>query len=370
MAQPLIYFTDSDSFGGAEQVMLNTLSQLDRRCWQPMLVHYPAAGLAALLEGARRLDLRVRALPRLGWPAARVVQFARLLRAERPAIVHAHMSWPLACRYELLGAITAGVPAIIATEHLFSDVPWRRSRLIQRLICTRVDRYIAVSEHLARQLRERLRFPARKVSVIHNGIPLERFRRDADTGQRARLTGSSERPLIITVARLAEQKGQRFLLAALQSLPNACVVLVGDGPDRAQLERQARDLGLHDRVVFLGQRADVAELLACCDLAVLPSLFEGLPLAALEAMAAGKPVVATNIGGTSEAIEHGVTGLLVPPGDPIALATAIRAVLGDPALAQRLAAAAQARVAQCFSVEAMTKHVTNLYDHVLASKHE
>lgn len=370
MARTLIYFTDSDSFGGAEQVILNTLRQLDRRCWQPTLVHYPAAGLAPLLEGARRLDLRVQAIPRLDRPAARVAQFVRRLRAERPAIVHAHLSWPLACRYELVGAIMAGVPAIIATQHLFSHIPWRRSRLIQRLICTRVDRYIAVSDHLARQLRQQLRFPARKVSVIHNGIPLERYRRDVNPNLRAALTGSSERALIMTIARLAEQKGQRYLLDALQSLPDAVVALVGDGPDRAQLERQAHDLGLQDRVVFLGQRADIPELLACCDLAVLPSLFEGLPLAALEAMAAGKPVVASRVGGTSEAVQDGLTGLLVPPADPGALAHAISAVLGSPALARRLSAAAQARVAQSFSAEVMTKNVTYLYDQVLASKHE
>jgi glycosyltransferase involved in cell wall biosynthesis len=369
MAQRLIYFTDSDSFGGAEQVILNTLGQLDRRCWQPTLVHYPAAGLAPLLQGVSRLDLRVRALARPDRPAARVAQFARLLRAERPANVHAHLSWPLACRYELVGAIMAGVPAIIATQHLFSDVPWRRSRLVQRLICTRVDRYIAVSHHLARQLHERLRFPAHKVRVIHNGIPFERFRRVVDPDLRAALAGSSERALIMTVARLAEQKGQCFLLAALRALPNAIVALVGDGPDRAQLERQAQDLGLRDRVVFLGQRADIPELLACCDVAVLPSLFEGLPLAALEAMAAGKPVVATRVGGTSEVIQDGVTGLLAAPADPDALAQAIGAVLSSPAHARSLGAAAQARVARSFSVEVMTEQVTNLYDQVLAANH-
>jgi glycosyltransferase involved in cell wall biosynthesis len=369
MPQTLIYFTDSDSFGGAEQVMLTTLSQLDRHRWQPTLMYYPSAGLAPLLEGARRLDLHIRALPRLDQPIARVAQFVRLLRAERPAIVHAHLSWPLACRYELAAAIVAQVPAIIATQHLFSEVPWRRSRLIQRLICTCIDRYIAVSDHLARQLRERLQFPAHKISVIHNGISLPPFRHAADPDLRARLAGASKRPIILSVARLAEQKGQRFLITALQALPNATVVLAGEGPDRAQLERQAHDLGLQDRVIFLGQRADIPELLACCDVVVLPSLFEGLPLAALEAMAAGKPVVATRVGGTSEAIQDGQTGLLVPPADPGALAYAIGVVLSSPALARQLTAAAQSRVAQGFSAEVMTQQVSNLYDQVLASKH-
>jgi glycosyltransferase involved in cell wall biosynthesis len=369
MAQTLMYVTDGDSFGGAEQVMLTTLSQLDRHRWQPALAYYPGPGLAPLLEGARRLDLRLLAMPRPDRPSARVAQFARLLRAERPAIVHAHLNWPLACRYELVAAIMARVPAIIATQHLFNDVPWRRSRLIQRLICARIDRYIAVSEHLSRQLRERLHFPARKISVIHNGISLAPFRRAVDPDLRAALAGPSKRPLILAVARLAEQKGQRFLIAALRALPNAIVVLAGDGPDRAQLEQQAHALGLQDQVIFLGQRADVPELLACCDVAVLPSLYEGLPLAVLEAMAAGKPIVATRVGGTSEAIQEDETGLLVPPADPGALANAIGTLLSSPALARQLAAAAQARVTQGFSAEVMTQQVANLYDHVLASKH-
>jgi len=184
----IVFATDSDGFGGAEQMILTTLSRLDRRDWQPLLAHYPGAGLAPLLEGARRIGADTRALPRRADALGRVRQFAELLRAERPAIVHAHLNWPLACRDELLAAILARAPAVIATEHLFKDIPWRRSRLVQQALCQGVDRYVAVSRDLARQLRERLGLPARKIRVIHNGIPLEPFGGPPDPALRAALT--------------------------------------------------------------------------------------------------------------------------------------------------------------------------------------
>jgi glycosyltransferase involved in cell wall biosynthesis len=122
-----------------------------------------------------------------------------------------------------------------------------------------------------------------------------------------------------------------------------------------------------DRVVFLGYRQDIPDLLASCDLFVLPSLFEGLPLSILEAMAAGKPVIASAIGGTDEAVLHGETGLLVPPADPTALAAAIHTVLSNPLLARRLAAAGKARVYRTFSAEAMVQRVTQTYEEILSS---
>ena len=139
-------------------------------------------------------------------------------------------------------------------------------------------------------------------------------------------------------------------------------VLAGTGPDRATLETLARALGVENRVLFLGYREDIPDLLANCDLFVLPSLYEGLPLSILEAMAAGKPVIASAIGGNNEVILHGENGLLVPKADPAALAAAIRAVLSDGALAGRLAEGGKSRVQRDFSVEAMVESVSQVYD--------
>ena len=148
-------------------------------------------------------------------------------------------------------------------------------------------------------------------------------------------------------------------------MPDATFVFAGDGPLRIALEAEARRLGVAVRCVFLGQRSDVPALLAAADLFVLPSLYEGLPVSVLEAMAAGRPVVATAIGGTDEAVTSEETGLLVAPRDPAALASAIRRLQADPALARRLAAAARGRVERDFSSEATARQVMAIYDQVL-----
>jgi glycosyltransferase involved in cell wall biosynthesis len=166
-------------------------------------------------------------------------------------------------------------------------------------------------------------------------------------------------------ARLAQQKGHRFLVEAVPKVRDAIFILAGDGPERDALEEQVRLLAVEDRVRFLGYRSDIPELLANSDALVLPSLYEGLPLAVLEAMAAGKPVVATSVGGTDEAVVDGETGFLVPPRDSDALAAAIRRVIQDDVLAQRLGANGRARVAAHFRVEAMVQQVAGVYDEVL-----
>jgi glycosyltransferase involved in cell wall biosynthesis len=142
-------------------------------------------------------------------------------------------------------------------------------------------------------------------------------------------------------------------------------VFLGDGPERARLEAQAVERHLATRVMFPGQRRDVAAWLAACDIFVLPSLSEGLPLSVLEAMAARKPVIATAIGGTPEVVVHRRTGLLIPPGNSLAIANAIRQLLDDAPLAERLAAAGRVRVEREFSSEVMTQRVTHIYDQVL-----
>jgi glycosyltransferase involved in cell wall biosynthesis len=301
---------------------------------------------------------------------AQVPGFARELRRRRPAVFHAHLVWPLACKFGLMAAIAARVPVIVATEHLFVEFRLdRRIYLQQRLVAAGVGRYLPVSRDLALRLRERLHIPARKLQVVHNGIPLAAFNGPGvNPVLRASLSSDSGRPIVLTVARLDAQKGLGYLLEAAVLAPDAQFVLAGEGPERAALEAQAAALGIAERVSFLGYRTDIADLIAACDLFVLPSLFEGLPLSVLEAMAAVRPVIATAIGGTDEAITPGETGLLVPPADPAALAGAIRALLGDRPLAERLARAGRARVEAEFSAAHMVREVTQVYRELLGPR--
>jgi glycosyltransferase involved in cell wall biosynthesis len=201
---------------------------------------------------------------------------------------------------------------------------------------------------------------------VHNGIVTDRFSAAPPAGLRAELAQGSRHRIVLTVARLDPQKGHNMLIAAASAVPDAVFVCAGAGSQRAALEAEARARGVAGRLRFLGHREDIPALLAASDVVVLPSLYEGLPLAVLEGMAAGKPVVATAIGGTDEAVVDGETGLLVPGSDPAALAAAIRRVLDNPAFARTLGEAGRARVITHFSSATMVARVEDVYDELVA----
>ena len=198
-----------------------------------------------------------------------------------------------------------------------------------------------------------------KVLTIPNGIDLARFDRAAAGSSREDVLGSlgleSQRPVVLCVARLHPQKGHAHLLEALPLLlpehPRLTLLLAGEGALRGELEGHTAVLGLEGHVRFLGVRDDVPALMKACDVFVLPSLWEGLPNSVLEAMAAGLPIVATRVDGTTEAVQDGATGLLVPPGDPSALAGALAEVLREPERAKAMAARGREVAETDFSLE-------------------
>lgn len=366
MTRRVLHYVDADLFGGSEEAALQLLASLDRARWQPVLLHHPEPGLVRLVDGAARLGIRTLVAPRVD-PRDRlagVLRLRRMIRAERPAAFHAHLSWPLACKYGVLAAWLARVAAIVGTAQLYVHPErLRRARLALRPL----DRIIAVSREVRTRYDRDLRVPARKLAVVPNGIAVPAAIRPPDPALRSTLVQGRPDYVVLTPARLHEQKGHAFLLEAAARVPDATFVLAGDGPLRAGLEARARELGVAERCVFLGHRTDIAELLAVADLFVLPSLYEGLPVSVLEAMAARRPVVATAIGGTDEAVAHERTGLLVPPSDSGALAAAIRRLRSDPALAERLAAAGRERVEREFSSLAAARGVMRIYDELIGS---
>ncbi len=273
-------------------------------------------------------------------------RLTRLLRRLRPSVAHVTDVWPPA----LVAARLARVPRLIVTHHT-PELPRRDNlagRLWSRLGWAARPEVIYTSES---QRAEDGREPAH---VIALGIDLDRFAGGKPTLPR-------DGPLVGTVARLAEQKGQRYLLEAASLLPEARFAIVGDGELRPELEALAAKLGVAERVLFTGARDDVPDLLASFDVFAFPSLFEGLCLAVIEAQAAGIPVVATPVGGIRETVVDGETGLLVPPRDAGALAAAIRRLLDDPDAAARMAAEAKSRVRDQFSVERMVERTLALY---------
>jgi glycosyltransferase involved in cell wall biosynthesis len=366
----VVHYVDSNTYGGCEAVIALLLSGFARSGWRPMLFYREGPGLERLFTEAARAGVPCRAVSPItnrNLPLA-LTRLARELKRADASVLHLHLSWPLGCRYVTTAALVARVPAVVATTHLCSRVDEVRfARTKQYLRNAVIDRYIPVSLAMTGCLRDTLGIPAAKMRVIQNGIDIAAFRRECDPVLRASLTGGTNRPVVFTPARLHPGKGHLFLLDAAAQIPDAVFVFAGEGEERSRLLDRARQLQIADRVRFLGDRQDVPALLACSDLFVLPSLYEGLPMSILEAMAAGCPVVATSVGGIGEAVTDGETGLLVPPSDAGALAAAIRRVLSDADFAGRLARAARVAVAEGFSSEAMVRRTAGLYEELLAS---
>jgi glycosyltransferase involved in cell wall biosynthesis len=303
-------------------------------------------------------------------------RFWTFLRKERIDLVHSHFF--VASLFASPLAKLAGVPAVVETFHLreiWREEKWIKGNFwVDRQIGRFVDRYIAVSHAVERHLIETKRISASKVTTIYNGRDLKRFRpRSPVESALARSElGVTENQVVLVLGRLEEQKGHVFLIEALRLLaprwPNLVGLFAGTGALQGQLLAQSESSGLSNRIVFLGQRNDTERLLAAADVVALPSLFEGLPLVAIETLAMAKPILATDIDGTREVVVHGDTGLLARPADPAALAAGIERLLRDRALADRLAQRGRSVVERNFDVRIQVARTAEVYRRLLEGK--
>lgn len=366
MPIPVLHLITDLTTGGAQTALLRLVERLDRSRFLPAVAClYGSDG--AIARQMRALGVPVTDLGMTAkWHWDAFWRFYRLLRRERPAILH---TWMFHANIpgRLLGRL-AGIPIVVSSERTMGQEARWRYRL-DRLTAPLADRVVCVSQPVADFAVRNVGLPAHKIAVIPNGLDLQAFE-GLPTRQEARaaLGLPAGQPLVGVVARLTPVKRLDVLLQALAALPEAGAVLVGDGPQRAQLEALSRELGLADRVHLAGHQDDVRPWLAALDVFALSSDWEGLPNAVLEAMAAGLPVVATAVGGTPEVVVNGATGLLVPPNNPPTLAQAIAALLRDPELGGRMGKAGRERVAQHFSVEQMVRQTERLYEELLTDK--
>ena len=285
----------------------------------------------------------------------------KLIRRLQPDLIHAH-TFKAGFLGRLAGRLL-GVPSIYTVHNWLFGTP-AVSRLWSALggPCERVaanwcERVITVSEAGARLVRRHLKEPQSKVVTIHNGIP--------DCSERANLSSNGS-PVITMVACFTEVKDQDVLLRAFASIPpGPRLRLIGDGPMRRSSENLAHELGIHDRVDFLGDRDDVPSLLASSDVFVLASKFEMFPLSILEAMRAGLPVIASDVGGVREAVVHGETGLLVPRGSIPALAQALTQILSNLDLRLHFGRAARQRFRERFLCAQQEERTRSVYLDVL-----
>lgn len=369
----VLTLTDVVGVGGAEAVAEELCVHADpERFDRSLCVTRPTAHVAgadASLARLRDAGVEVVFLERRGRFDLR--PFGRLLRLlrERPVdVVHAHKFgsnvWAA-----LLGH-AAGVPAVIAHEHTWSFEGQPIRRLADRHLVARFsDAVIAVSEADRRRMVAEIGMPEHRVVLIHNGIdPPPR-----GDGERVRreLGLAPDAPVLLQTATLRPQKAVEVMIAATGVLrrthPGVRLLVAGQG-EVARLQEMASAQGLADAVRILGPRVDIADLLAAANVGVLSSDFEGMPLAVLEYMAAGLPVVATAVGGVPEIVREGETGFLVGPRDPAALAERVGRLLDDPALARDMGERGLRRQREAFSRQAMVGAVTALYEQLLSAK--
>jgi len=354
--------------GGAERMATHLLLHMDQSRYVTVAVSLfdrQGTDLEAMLE---RASVRVCYLgKRKGFDPRMYGRLARVFQEFRPDIVHTH-------RYVL--------------RYLLPLVIRRRARLwihtVHNVAEKEVDRFgswvhhsvfrmgvvpVAIAKEVARSI-ERV-YGLRGVPLIPNGIPVADYAlgEDARKAWRAREGYAEEDVLLVSVARMSPQK-DHFLLIRAFAMVVSCdrrlrLLLVGDGPLRPELEAQVKVLGLEDKVRFLGVRSDVPEILAAADAFVLSSRWEGNPLSVMEAMAAGKPVIATAVGGVPELVEDGVSGVLVSPEDAGALTEAIWKAVEDPGLRVRMGRAAFRRAMERFDVGVMVRGYEALYEQLL-----
>lgn len=346
------------------------------------LVTRPGLEISVVLFNDGRLAANLRALgvpvavfPEADWSALKISrELTAHCRKGHFDILHTH-------KYKdtFLGTIAAlrtRVPKIVRTVHGLPE-PFRGVQAFRMTVNQRADdfairlgvnRLIAVSSQIAQILKAK--YGSAKVVQIHNGVRLPETRCTSEADDtRKRLGVNASRRLVGTVGRLTAVKGQEgFLLSAHELSKNRAdlqFLMVGDGPLRTRLEARARELGMADRVTFLGHREDTCGLMRAMDIFVLPSLHEGIPMVLLEAMALARPVVATRVGGIPEVLTDRVHGLLVSPGNPAELSEACTTLLDDPVLAESCAEAARRRVEQRFSSATMGAKVASLYRELL-----
>jgi len=357
----LLLVADSLDVGGAEWHVVNLASALAEQGHRITLACTVEGVLAPLAEQA---GISVRPLlhhlvkrrqsPRYAW------KLAKLVRQSQFDLVHAHMyASALASAYALLGT---SIPLVI-TEH--SQANWRSQYACRcsQWSYSQARHIIAVSREIRRRLIEQEGVPSDRISVIMNALPpVSELHKSIQPDLPAALrTGL----LVGVAARLQPEKGVAYFLEAaahvLQFLPEVHFLVMGDGPQRKELQAYVEQLGVQEHVHFLGFRLDARAIIGLLDVLVVPSLSEGTPLVTLEAMSAGVPVVASAVGGIPEQVRHQSEGILVPPGDALALGEAVLHLLQNPTWMQQLGEAGRQRALSRFSFTTMLQETENVY---------
>lgn len=352
----LVAYSDARSFGGAEQALANLLAYLDPSYEITVLAVDESVGesVRAARDGT---DLRIVTDVRNKFDLQRISRHVRAVAALRPQIFHANLWTTVSGQYGVLASLlTPGVRTVVVEQSpLTTDSDMQR--FFKRAASRRISAHVAVGERSARAVEDAVGLERGSVRTIYNGVP------DVPVEPLPRVRSG---PVIGAVGRLSPEKGFDVAIRALRDVPEATLVIVGGGSEQAGLEELAREVGVAERLELIGWSDEPRRYLAGFDAFVLPSRQEGFPLAVVEAMLAGVPVVAADVGSVGEAVVDGETGLLAPAGDAQAFAERLRRLLSEPELARQLGENGRGRAQALFTAEAMARAFDALYREILA----
>lgn len=359
----VLFVVPTLSVGGAERIITKLLPAMDPTRFEVSLVctgeegelfdHLGSTGIRAdaLRAGGRRNAHRA------------LFKLSRHVRQVRPDVIISSGAGTTAVAR--LAGFMNKVSSQILWVHESTEVDGlsRLHRLVDRLLQPFTSSFLGVTASQIDFMSTVRKYPAAKIHIIRSGVDVKNFENSAELDLPAKLGAEQGRSIVAMVARLHPIKDHvTFLSAArivLDSLPRTQFIIIGDGPERAALEKLCGALEIALNVHFLGTCSDIDRILPAIDVHVLSSHSESLPLAVLEGMACGKPVVCTDVGGTSETVEHGISGFLVPPRDPVLLANHLTTLLSNPVLAEQMGAAGKRRVESDFSLVKSVAEVEN-----------
>jgi len=356
--------------GGAENVVANLANGLQTSGYDVTICSRKTGSLIQRLHNVPVLILPKRRSVDLRY----LLKFTLFLHHRNIDLVHSHLFGNNL--YGFLASLLTGRKSIL-TIHGEDCFASKKRMIFYRLVAPFVSRIIAVSKSLHNQLTQDLCIKEEKVTLIPNGIDTARFQKKIDLIYKKKKLGlPTDAPLIGAIGNIKPVKGYDIFLEAAvsvkQKFPEACFIIVGGVYQykeyMKELEVQTWENDLQNQVYFLGKRDDVEEILPLLTVYVLPSRSEGSPIALLEAMASGRPIVATGVGGIPDIIENDISGLLIPPADPSSMANAIIQLLENQSMAKKMGEHAQRVVEECYSVNSMVEKYLILYDEVLNAK--
>lgn len=369
MDQPIkiLHLCASLSVGGAERFLLGLAQRLDRRRFEMHICCLNVLRGNALQRDFEQLGLPIKVIgTKRFFDLRTILEIGRYVREHQIDIIHTQLT-----NADIVGRIVGRMlnrPVISTLQNEPRD--YNRNRAIHNWLSRTTARYLAtelipVSDRLREQFIAEWHIPASRIHTIYNAVPVEEYLAIPEGPPQH---ADDDGPIITNIGRLSPQKAQHNLLTAaklvLEQRPDARFMIVGQGRLDQPLKEQAQRLGIAERVTFTGLRKDIPAVLAQTDIFTLPSLWEGLPLTAIEAMAAARPVVLTDVGGNSELVQTGVNGMIVPPDDVDALATTLVELLNDAQRRTEMGRAARQRVQHDFSIDTIAAQHEVLYESI------